>query len=196
MPKFPNLADEDLHNIIAYLRSDAPELAPSDKAQPAPQPSFLVKFLCRVAFKPLPYPEAPIVAPSPTDEVAYGRYLATAKVACFECHSADFKTNNQLEPEKSVGFMAGGNPLRSTDGREIVPSANITMDPETGIGSWTEEQFVQAVRFAKHPDGRPLRDPMPPYTALTDDEARAIWAYLKTLDPVRNEVPRNRGEEM
>ena len=192
MPKFPHLSDEDLYGVIAYLRSDARELQPSDKVQPAPVPSFLVKVLCRVAFKPLPYPEKTIEAPPMTDKVAYGRYLVNSKIDCYSCHSEDFKTMNIEEPEKSGGYLGGGNPMISPeDGKTVVRSANITMDKETGIGNWTEEQFIQAVRFGQRPDGKPMRQPMAPYSALSDEEVSAIWAYLQTAPPIRNEVERN-----
>jgi mono/diheme cytochrome c family protein len=98
MPKFPHLSDSDMQNIVAYLRSDAPELAPSDKQQPPSQPSWFAKFLAHVAFKPLPYPAGPIVAPPITDKVAYGRYLAVGKVDCYGCHSPNFKNLNIMEP--------------------------------------------------------------------------------------------------
>lgn len=195
MPKFPHLSDEDLHSIIAYLRSDARELQPSDKVQPAPEPSFLVKLLCRVAFKPLPYPEKTIEAPPITDKVAYGRYLLTSKVECYSCHSEDFKTANIEEPEKSGGYLGGGNPMISPeDGKTVIYTANITMDKETGIGNWAEEEFIQAVRFGRRPDGKPLRQPMTPYSALSDEEVSAIWAYLQTVPPRSNEVARNCNE--
>ena len=192
MPKFPLLSDEDLYSVIAYLRSDAPELEASDKVQPAPQPSFLVKLLCRVAFKPLPYPEKPIIAPPITDKVAYGRYLIDGKVDCYSCHSADFKTVDILEPEKSEGYLGGGNLLLSPeDGKTVIYSANLTMDKETGIGNWTEADFIHAVRFAQRPDGKPLRQPMVPFSALSDEEVAAMWAYLQTVPPIHNEVQRN-----
>ena len=192
MPKFPHMSDEDLHSIIAYLRSDARELQPSDKIQPAPEPSFLVKLLCRVAFRPLPYPEASVEAPPITDKVAYGRYLLTSKVECYSCHSADFKTVNIMEPEKSEGYLGGGNTLISPeDGKTEIYSANITMDKETGIGNWTEEDFIKAVRFGQRPDGKPLRQPMSPFSALSDQEVSSIWTYLQTVPPIKNEVQRN-----
>lgn len=189
MPKFPHLSEYDLHSIIAYLRSDRPELQASDKVQPACEPSFLTKFLCRVAFKPLPFPEQAIEAPSPEDKVAFGKYLATAKVDCYSCHSASFETMNTMEPEKTPGYFGGGNPVMNLEG-VVIPSANISMDKETGIGNWTEEEFLNAVRFARRPDGKALRYPMPPFAAMTAEEASAIWAYLQTVPPVRNEVAR------
>ena len=191
MPKFPLLSDKDLHSIIAYLRSEQPELEASDVVQPAAQPSFLAKLLCRGPFKPLPYPEEPIVEPDTSDKVAWGRYLAVARFDCYQCHSADFKTNDSFVPENSPGFMGGGNVLIDpTDGKTLRYSANITMDKETGIGTWTQADFVKAVRFAQRPDGKMLRAPMVPFTALTDAEVAAIWAWLQTIPTIRNEVDR------
>lgn len=187
MPKFPHLSDYDLHSIIAYLRSDAPELEPSDKVQPAGQPSFLAKMLCRVAFKPLPYPTEKIIAPPPTDKVAFGKYLATGKVDCFGCHSPSFETMNIMEPEKTPGYFSGGNAMPNLEG-ELVYTRNLTPDKETGIGNWTEEQFVKAVRFGQRPNGTTTRYPMIPFAAMTEEEAAAIWAYLQTIPPIRHNV--------
>jgi mono/diheme cytochrome c family protein len=190
MVKLPHLSDYDLHCMIAYLRSDQPELEPSDKAQPASQPSFLTKFLCRVAFKPFPYPDHEIKAPPAEDKVAFGKYVSTAKFDCFGCHSPSFQTMNMMEPEKTPGFLSGGNPMPNLDG-VVIYTANLTMDKETGIGNWTEEQFSHAVRFAQRPDGRALRYPMEPFAAMTEEEASAIWAYLQTVPVIKHPVERN-----
>lgn len=189
MPKFPHLSDYDLHSIIAYLKSDAREVQPSEKVQPTPEPSFLMKFLLRVAFKPFDYPTEKIEAPPISDKVAYGKYMSTAKVECFSCHSADFKTVDALTPENSVGFFGGGNPLLDLEGN-LVPSSNITMDKETGIGNWTEAEFIEAVRFLKRPDGTNLSYPMAAYSAMSEEEVSAIWAYLQTVPPIKNKVTR------
>ena len=187
MPKFPHLSDYDLHSIIAYLRSDAPELEPVAKAQPPSQPSFLAKFLCYVAFKPIPYPSGPITAPPASDKVAFGKYIATAKVECYGCHSPSFETFNIMEPEKTPGYFSGGNALPNLDG-EIILTRNLTPDKTTGIGGWTEDQFIKAVRFGQR-DGKPaLRYPMVPYAAMTDEEAAAIFAYLQTIPPIVHNV--------
>jgi hypothetical protein len=71
-------------------------------------------------------------------------------------------------------------------------TANLTPDKETGLGDWTEEQFVAAIRTGKHQGkGRPILPPMPypVYANLVDDELKAIWAYLQSLAPVKNRVP-------
>jgi mono/diheme cytochrome c family protein len=187
---FPLLSDEDLASTIAFLRSDAPEVQPSETRQPPMELSFVGKMVFKLFMpKPFDYPSKPIVAPPPTDKVAYGRYLATGKWECYRCHSANFETNNDLEPEKSAGFFGGGNPVSDKANLPVV-SANITPDKETGIGAWTEEQFSNAVRFGKRPDGQPLSHVMPPMAILTDDDISALWAYLQTVPPVKNTVVR------
>jgi hypothetical protein len=110
-----------------------------------------------VAFGPLPYPSGPITAPAPDDKVAYGRYLVFT-LECWTCHSADFNKMNVMEPEKTPGFLGGGNQLRDLSGR-IVPTANLTPDELTGIGRWSERDFSRALRGGVHPDGRSVLYP-------------------------------------
>lgn len=185
MPKYPHMSDEDLHSIIAYLRSDAaPVEAVADPAPPS-QPSFLVKMLCNVEFKPFPYPEKTIVAPDPSDKVAYGRYIATGAVECFHCHSADFKTINDLEPEKTPGFMGGGNVMVDRDGNPVV-TANLTMHPEYGLGKWTEADFIRAVKTGQRPDGTMVSHLMPKFSAMSDEEVSAVWTWLQTVPVLEN----------
>ena len=186
----PGLADEDLESIIAFLRSDDPWVAPKATEDGQWEPTFLAKFLMHVVIQPAPWPKREIPRPEVGDRVAYGRYVATGLADCFSCHSADFKTMNALEPEKSAGYMGGGNPLRDGSGN-IVPSANITTDAETGIGKWTEAEFVRALREGVRPDGRVLRYPMVTFTELSEAEAGATYAYLKTVPTIRNAVDRN-----
>lgn len=189
MPKFPKAADEDLYSVIAWLRSDDQRLEPSDKGSHPQELTFLAKALMKFVFRPYPFPTQPIALADTTNAVEWGRYLATGLYGCYDCHSADFATNNALEPEKSVGFFGGGNPMLDMEGN-VMPSANITPDPETGIGSWTEEQFVQTVKHGRRPDGTAIRYPMLPHTPLTDGEVKAIYAYLRTVPPIKNKVER------
>jgi len=67
---------------------------------------------------------------------------------------------------------------------------NLTPDNETGIGTWTEEQFVRAVRTGIVPNGPALREPMHPFVELTENEAKAIYAYLRTVPPIRHKIDR------
>lgn len=75
----------------------------------------------------------------------------------------------------------------------VVHAANLTPDMETGTGTWTEEMFLGVFRKARHMggDGRPVLPPMPwPMTAsLPDEDIKAIFAYLRTVPPIRNAVP-------
>lgn len=183
------MADEDIYSIIAWLRSDFKPLHPSKDEYPENQYNLLVKFLCNTAFKPKALPKNKIIIPDSSNRIAFGKYIANDLCGCFQCHSADFKTMNTDEPEKSEGFYGGGNPMLNYESL-IVPSANITMDKETGIGNWTEDQFIQAVRFNKKPDGTLLNLPMFPHSSLTDNEVKAIWEYLQTIPTIKNKVNR------
>lgn len=187
MAKFPHMADDDMEDIIAFLRSDHPSLEPTDKAQPPCEPSFLVKALSQFVFKPFPMPDKRIDKPDSNDKVALGKYLANGVVQCFGCHSADFTTNDDLNPDKSIGFYGGGTKMLDLDGKAIY-TANITMDEKTGIGTWTEDDFVKAVRFGSRPDGTPIMFPMGKFSLLTDEEVKAIFAYLKTVPVIANDV--------
>lgn len=187
MPKFPHMSDYDVQSVIAYLRSDQPELKPSKKIQQVCEPSFLAKFLCYVAFKPLPYPEGPVTSPDPSDKVAFGEYVATAKFDCYGCHSPSFETQNIMEPEKTPGYFSGGNGMPNLNG-EIIYTRNLTPDKATGMGNWTEEQFIKAMKFGQRDNKPSLRYPMPTFALVTDEEASAIWAYLQTIPSIEHDV--------
>jgi len=71
-------------------------------------------------------------------------------------------------------------------------TANLTPDPETGLGKWTDEMFITAMRTGRHEGkGRPILPPMPwsMYRNLNDEDLRSIFAYLQSLKPVHNRVP-------
>jgi len=189
MVKLPLMADEDLKDIIAFLRSDDPLVKPVKVVRPKSRPSLFTKVLCRVAFKPIPYPAAPIAAPDPSDKIAQGRYLVQARAVCYGCHSLDFAKMDEAVPERSAGYLGGGNAMPDLNGR-IVKTANITPDAETGIGKWTEDEFVRLLRAGVRPDATVIVYPMVPYPELSDEESRAIYAYLRTVPPIKNAVPR------
>ncbi len=189
MAKLPNMADEDINAIVAFLKSDDPMVAAANVKDEDCQPSFLTKLLCRIAFKPFPYPENKISMPDTNNNVDLGRYLAY-NLECFSCHSADFKTNNYKDPTLSVGFFGGGNQPLNEKG-QIIRTPNLTPDKNTGIGKWSKEQFIKAVKFGILEKDHALRYPMIPYTQLTDKEAGAIFEYLKTVPPINNKVIRS-----
>jgi mono/diheme cytochrome c family protein len=109
-----------------------------------------------------------------------GRYLAAA-ADCFACHTVQ----NGGKP------FAGGRPIETPFGN--ITSPNITPDRETGIGAWTDDQFVNAVRRGLGSDGSHLYPAMPytSYTKMSRDDVLAIRAYLNTVEPVRNPVNAN-----
>ncbi len=68
---------------------------------------------------------------------------------------------------------------------------NITPDPETGIGKWTEAEFIRSMRTGLTPDGRVLDVQMPwdAFQKITDRDMKSLWAYLKTIKPIKNTPP-------
>ena len=146
------------------LRAAEPEAAPA--AAPA---------------EAAPAAEAP-AAPAVDPIVARGEYLAQVG-NCISCHTRE-------GGEPFAGGLAFNTPY-SFLGQ--IHSTNITPDAETGIGTWTEEQFIRAMHTGVAADGSHLF-PAFPYTAFTlvsDDDVKAIWAYLKTVKPVKAERPSN-----
>jgi mono/diheme cytochrome c family protein len=188
MPKFAHMSDEDIKSIITFLRSNDPLVAAQPVKNRDSEPSFFAKFLTHVAFKPLPYPTKPIPHPDTNDLLAYGKYAATGTYDCYICHSADIADINIMEPHATPGFMGGGTLMPDMNGKQIATS-NITFDNATGIGTWTEDQFATALREGIRPDGRVIRYPMAGMSSITDREARAIYAYLKSVPKLTNKVP-------
>ncbi len=114
-------------------------------------------------------------------QIERGRYLAIAG-DCSSCHTV---------PGSGQPF-AGGRPIETPFG--VVVGANITPDPDTGIGASSDETFVRALREGKGHNGQLLYPamPYPYYTKLTESDALAIRAYLNTVKPVRNAVVSNK----
>jgi mono/diheme cytochrome c family protein len=147
------------------------------------------------------------------DKVARGEYLVQT-MACNDCHTPWKMGKNG--PERDMTRMLSGHPEsmpmppppKLAEGPWAFVAAatmtawsgpwgvsftrNLTPDPETGIGKWTEQNFIDSIRNGKiMGKGRPLLPPMPwdMYRNLTDDDLKAVYAYLKTIPPVKNRVP-------
>jgi mono/diheme cytochrome c family protein len=120
------------------------------------------------------------------DLIARGSYLANGSGACGNCHT---QKGPDLMPKANMVF-AGGERFESP-GFGVAYSKNLTSDPETGIGTWTETEIIHAFREGVAKEGNTLGPPMPvPYfNKMSDDDAKAIAAYVKSLKPIRNEVP-------
>jgi mono/diheme cytochrome c family protein len=117
---------------------------------------------------------APAIATDP-DPIARGAYLTNA-ADCEGCHT---------DREHGGQPYAGGRALATPFGTFYSP--NITPDPETGIGRWSDEQFLRALRDGVRPDGANYFPvfPYPSFTKITGEDARAIKAYLFSLPAVR-----------
>jgi mono/diheme cytochrome c family protein len=192
MAKLSKMSDEDLQSIIAFLRSENELVKADNTRQQESNYSFFAKFLTNIkAIGPMPFPDGPVPEPDTTNLVKWGEYVALYRVECYACHSKDFAKNDYSYPHKSEGFFGGGNEFKMPDGSKIY-SRNLTMDEETGIGKWTEEDFLKALKTGMLPHGQAaIRPPMKPYTQLSDGEIKAIYAYLKTIPKIKNKVERN-----
>ncbi|MBT3268259.1 c-type cytochrome [Candidatus Poribacteria bacterium] len=154
----------------------------------------------------------PTSAQDDADRVARGRYLVDAVASCGQCHTP--RKNAAEDPERYLmghprsaeapkfsmdlirqgvllsiapSYTAFSGPWGVTFATNLTPHA-------TGLGSWTEEAFIRAMRTGKHlgdPDKRSMLPPMPwrHYRSITDADLRAIWAYLQSIPPLDNAPP-------
>jgi mono/diheme cytochrome c family protein len=175
---FRNLSDEDLAAAIVYERS----VAPVHIQRPPTRMTAELKAL----FQPLP-PLAHVAEPDHSDRVSYGKYLVNAG-HCDACHTP---TDDKGNPIPGM-YLAGGSPLIGAweGGTRIVTvsSLNLTPDP-SGISYFDEKMFIQVIRNGGFKT-RPLSNIMPWafFRNLSDDDLKAIYAYLRTLKPVCHHV--------
>lgn len=165
--EFYYLSDEDLGALIAYLKQVDPvesEL-PDKTVGPVARLLYTTGEMHLIPAEMIPHdaPRPDTPAPGPTAE--YGEYLA---VGCTNCHGEGF----------SGGPIPGGPP-------DWPPAKNLTPDEETGLGTWTEDNFFRAMREGVRPDGTQLSEVMPVRmtSRMTDEELRAIWRFLQRLPP-------------
>jgi mono/diheme cytochrome c family protein len=118
-------------------------------------------------------------------KVARGKYLV-AIMSCTDCH-----TPGALMGQPNMAKFLGGSDVGFFQpGVGYFYGPNLTSDQETGLGKWREDEIVTVLRTGKRPDGRILSPIMPwmSFATLTDDDANAIAAYLKSLPPISNKV--------
>lgn len=172
--QFKFMSDEDVASLIAYLRTLKPlPGSPAPTAIPFP-----VNRLINAAPEPV---TAPIPRPDRADQVAYGGYLVRISV-CRDCHTP-MDAQGQTVPGME---FAGGLGIIGPYGQ--VASANITQAP-SGIPYYTEELFLEMMRTGRV-RSRDLHDAMPVvvYGRQTDEDLKAMFAYLKTIPPVQHRV--------
>lgn len=118
--------------------------------------------------------------------VERGRYLVETIGGCGNCHTPMGSRGRDMSRHLAGGFVI-------KDGPFVAYASNITPDEETGIGGWTDEQIVRAIREGVRPDGTMIGPPMPIelYRRLSDNDVKAMVAYLRTVKPVRNKVKKS-----
>ena len=121
------------------------------------------------------------------DPLTHGRYLVETIAGCGNCHTPHLPDGSLDESMAFAGAFVIEEPVFKAYAK------NITPDMETGIGSWTDEQIINAIRNGQKPDGTFYGPPMSFgwYKRMSDTDVRAIVAYLRTVKPVRNEVPQS-----
>lgn len=124
-------------------------------------------------------------APKTKQLVERGRYLA-AIGNCAVCHSPRDQAGKTIPNTLSGGVLG-----RKQKGVGVFWAPNLTNDKETGVGGWTDGEVIDAIRKGMRPDGRTLAPVMPTeaYATLTDADAKALVAYLRSLRAVKNKVP-------
>ena len=167
---FRHMSDEDLASVVVFLRS----LPPAHSELPPTKIPFLFTRLIQAVPQPVtePVPEPDVSSPA-----KYGTYLATMGT-CSDCHTP---LNPKFQPIPGME-LAGGNLIAT------VASANLTPDA-SGIGYYDEALFIQAMRTGSV-RARKLSPAMPwwAFRNMTDNDLKAVFAYLRTLKPVHHLV--------
>ena len=165
---------EDIEAVIAYLRS----LQPLEYKVPESQYDFPMNFIVNTI------PQKPNFTkrPDTSDIIAYGKYIATA-ASCKDCHTPFDKGKFD-----EAFMLAGGRSFQMPGG--VVTTMNLTPDKETGIGNRTDAEIARVLRYGVHANGDPVFDFMP-FHDMSDEDLTAVISYLRTVKPVKNEVPKH-----
>lgn len=180
-PNYNRLATEDVHSIIAYLRSIDPVSTP-------PLPESTIDFPVSLIMRTVPQPAQPMDRPAPGD-ARYGEYVINA-AACIECHT------NTVKGERVGQPFAGGFAFAFPDG-SVLRSPNITPHPTDGIGAWDKAMFI--ARFKQYADSAYVPAKVAPgdfqtvmpwtmYATMTEEDLGSIYDYLAALPPVAGRV--------
>jgi hypothetical protein len=131
---------------------------------------------------------------STPERLARGRYLANAVSGCIYCHSEhDWKSPG--DPVVESKFGAGQVfPLAGLPGTIVAP--NLTPDPSTGAGAWSDDRLARAIREGIGHDGRALFPLMPyeHFRTMSDEDLASVVVYIRSLQPVQNQLPRTEIE--
>jgi mono/diheme cytochrome c family protein len=169
---YNRMSDDDVKAIVAYLRTIKPikhKVAKSNYKMPLHAPP----------------PAGHVTAPPKSDKVAYGAYISGPLAHCIECHTPQVR--GQRDFEHMLG--AGGFPFDQPGGGVIL-APNITPDPETGIGKWTDDQIKKVITTGIHITGRKMGVPMPfdHFAKMTAEDFDAVVTYLHSMKPIKHKV--------
>jgi len=179
--RYRHMSDEDVYSLVAYLNT----ITPVRNAIPRSKIAFPVSLLMKGA----PQPAGHVAEPDRSNRVKYGEYLVTL-AGCMGCHTP----SKQGKPLKGL-TLAGGEQFRLPG--MVVVSANITPDPQTGIGRWSEQDFLDRIyQYKEYAEkGSPHVGPesftlMPwlNFAQLEPEDLKAIYAFLRTQKPVYHVV--------
>lgn len=175
VPTYNSMSDDDVKAIVAYLHTIKPV------HNEVPESKYKIPQEAMPPAKGLP-------APLTSDKLAYGGYIVKSLAHCFECHSSP---DAHGAPDFAHGLGGGGFKITLAPGMTI-HTANITSDPDTGIGKWSDADIKKAITEGLTPTGGHLSPPMPYsfFKNMTADDLDAVVAFVRTIPPIKNQVQR------
>lgn len=174
---YNRMTDDDAKALVAFLRTIKPienQVAPNKDLK-------------------LPMLDAPKPAnlPDPVDDpLKHGEYLVTL-MHCNMCHTP----MTPQGPDMKRMFAGGFELEMPMLGKGTLYGPNITSDPETGIGKWSEEDIAKSIKTMTRPDGTIIQGPMQFYltgwSQMKDEDLKAIAKFVKSIPPIKNKVPKS-----
>lgn len=177
---FHLMSDEDAFAVASYLKSLPP-------VHNKVQQNRNLMFKLGTSLFLGPKTSRPIPAPPRSTTAEYGGYLAKNVGLCVDCHTP--RHGLRSEPDRNRLFAGDPHPSKA---QFPINPANLTPDLATGIGQWSEADFLRTIRSGTNPKGQSLRPFMPwrQIRRMSDDDLGAIYDYLRTLRPIRNKIAR------
>ena len=181
---FNGMSADDMRDLVAYIKTLQPVLH-----HPLPDDELPPNFVMPAPNPPEPIPEHE----PPVGTIERGRYLSKMFI-CQECHSPRTAGGGYVEGQL---FQGGGLQVQLPDGR-LLTAPNITPDRETGIGAWSDDEIIRAIRTGVAPDGRQL-DPTMPYLSafrdMTDQDAKDLVRFLRSVTPAKRSWPSSQPQQ-
>lgn len=184
-PNYGRLDKEDIYDVIAYLRS-MPTIKHENISSKSDFPMNLI-------LNTIPKEATFTTRPNKTDKVAYGEYLVTM-ASCIDCHTPFEKGEYDLSM-----LLAGGREFQLP--WAILTTPNLTPDVKTGLGTWSEADFVN--KFKAYADSSYIPVKVNPgdfmtimpwmmYATMEEEDLKSIYAYLQSLEPINHPIERFR----